>query len=114
MKNIKTYEGLFASKFDPMVKDIFEQIKTDINENNKSAVYDKSYGRSCYRYYLKDNNLEIEAKDEVFYINYQLKLNGQEIDCSSILKRKIYKFFDNQRKMEEDRKSLDEIKKFNR
>lgn len=95
MKHLKRFnEGIFTSDYDKLVKNLFDRIKEIFDESNLS--YDADH--DAFFYNLEETDSEsgfIElAIAETGWLTpeYVLCIDDDEIKCSFLLKRKIYRF----------------------
>jgi hypothetical protein len=125
MKNIQSFkkfnEAIFTSLYDKQLKEIFNRIKLSFDINSlKEKGYD---GYEGYEYthidsdYTKDLVLRIKKNHADFTLvsTFNLYIDNEEINCSHILARIIYTFFNSKwlvvKKEEEKNRKLDILNK---
>ena len=89
MSDIKKFdefvnEGLFSSKNDKEVKDIFKVIKDTFDIEKLSLAGDS---------YIYDEIIAVKIID-MMIPSYELFIDDSKIKCSFLLKREIFNFFD--------------------
>lgn len=93
MRKIKTFEGFFKSDSDESVKNTFEEIKENFNIDNLYVdKVDYEFDNIVVYFRYIQNNVTLGAVEKSLF-NYVLTINGDQVNCSKLLKMKIYKYF---------------------
>lgn len=93
-------KSIFKTDYDKLVKNLFNRIKETFNIDNLSyGDTDSGYGLI---YNLEETDSEygfikLSVVDTEFFAipGYDLCIDGEEIKCSFLLKRSIYRFLNN-------------------
>lgn len=98
LKEYKEFEGIentmisqiFTSKYDNILKKIFDEMVNDYRQSNLSDAKD---GLGSIKYKLKNGDIITATDDSFFAIpGYTIKINDENIECSFLIARKIYNF----------------------
>jgi len=98
LKEYKEFEGIentmigqiFTSKYDNILKKIFDEMVNDYNQSNLSDAKD---GLGSIKYKLKNGDIITATDDSFFAIpGYTIKINDENIECSFLIAQKIYNF----------------------
>ena len=91
-------KSIFKTDYDKFVKNIFNRIKETFDPDCLSeTTVDVVYPRYVYELEETDSTsgfIKIEVADTNFFAipGYDLWIDGEEINCSFMLKRSIYKY----------------------
>jgi len=87
----KQTKGIFKTKDDKYIQTLFDDIKNTFDSSNISINY------HTITYNHNSNIIEVEYGEPDFEVvgSYDLKINNENINCSYLLKRKIYNFLKN-------------------
>lgn len=107
-------EGLFSrNKYDEIAIKLFNRIKEIFNIDDLNFNSDRY--RYIYTYNLEETSankgyIKVKVIAERAFFGYELKVDGENINCSRKLIRKIFNYFSNMKENNKYNKIKDKVK----
>jgi len=98
---------IFTSNYEDIVNKIFNELKNEFDFEN---LIDSNDGMGSIEYRLKNGDV-LTVRDDTFFAipGYTVKINDDEIECSYLSGRKLYKYLKNKRDEKYRKSDLDKI-----
>lgn len=100
---------IFTSNYEDIVDKIFNELKNQFDFEN---LIDSNDGMGSIEYRLKNGDF-LTVRDDTFFAipGYTVKINDDEIECSYLSGRKLYKYLKNKRDEKYKKSDLDKVEK---
>jgi hypothetical protein len=100
---------IFTSNYEYIVDKIFNELKNQFDFEN---LIDSNDGMGSIEYRLKNGDV-LTVRDDTFFAipGYTVKVNDDEIECSYLSGRKLYKYLKNKRDEKYKKSDLDKVEK---
>ena len=100
---------IFTSNYEDIVNKIFRELKNEFDIEN---LTDNNDGLGSIEYQLKNGDV-LTVRDDTFFAipGYTVKINDDDIECSYLSARKLYKYLKNKRDEKYKKSDLDKVEK---
>ena len=100
---------IFTSNYDNIIDKIFDELKSDFNFEN---LIDSNDGLGSIKYQLKNGDI-LTVRDDTFFAipGYTVEINDDDVECSYLSARKLYKYLKNKRDEKYKKSDLDKVEK---
>ncbi len=101
---------IFTSHYEDIVDKIFSELKNEFDFEN---LIDSNDDMGSIEYKLKNGDI-LTVRDDTFFAipGYTVKINDDEIECSYLSGRKLYKYLKNKRDEKYKKSDLDKVEKY--
>jgi hypothetical protein len=100
---------IFTSNYEDIVDKIFNELKNEFDFEN---LIDSNDGMGSIEYRLNNGDV-LTVRDDTFFgiPGHTVKINDDEIECSYLSGRKLYKYLKNKRDEKYKKSDLDKVEK---